>query len=141
MLEIRDLLDPDGNLCVKDAAVKLKAKIMETTLEKPSAAANASDKADSPAMPCSEKKPVIIRGRAICHGADLRWSSLPIINLPPNTIKVRRRIRNDRFASVFVKTKTEVQHWRLCPVGDKFNGVTELYLDLLQGVNAFSPNS
>jgi hypothetical protein len=37
----------------------------------------------------------------------------PIINLPPETIRVKLRIRCDAFAQAFVKTPTGVSRWYL----------------------------
>lgn len=73
-------------------------------------------------------------GTPVCWGADPRWSTLPIVNLPPDVIKVRRRIRNTNFAKAFVKTSTEVQHWVLLPVGT-VKDCTELKLGIRQGMN------
>ena len=78
---------------------------------------------------CAKPKPVypldyiaaklpVCYGAAVCVGALREWAELPISNLPPDTIKVRRRIRNNRAARAFVKTSTEVQHWILAPDGD-----------------------
>ena len=60
---------------------------------------------------------------------------LPITNLPSDTIKVRRRIRNDQYAVAFVKTKTTVEKWMLAPDGD-----AALKLLINQGINARMPN-
>ena len=43
-------------------------------------------------------------GRIVCYGAQERWATLPIANLPPDTLKVRRRIRGTELMRVFVKT-------------------------------------
>ena len=73
---------------------------------------------------------MITLGKRICWGANPEWSTLPILNLPPDTLKVRRRIRNRDAARAFVKTQTEVQEWILAPAGAGLN------LEIRQGINA-----
>lgn len=41
---------------------------------------------------------------AVAFGIEERFSSLPILNLPANTVKVRRRIRANFYPVAFVKT-------------------------------------
>ena len=57
-------------------------------------------------------------GAPICFGANPEWATLPIHNLPSDTIRVRRKIRFGRIARVFVKTPGEVQEWLLAIDGD-----------------------
>ena len=77
-----------------------------------------------------------IYGIRICLGANPKWTTLPISNLPPQTIKVRRRIRNDSAAVAYVKTETEVQRWILAPDGE-----AAVKLEILQGINSRQPNA
>ena len=69
-------------------------------------------------------------GIEVCFGVRPEYSTLPIVNLPPDTIKVRRRIRNTAPAMAYVKTPTEIQKWVLAP------DTAGLKLAILQGVNA-----
>jgi hypothetical protein len=50
---------------------------------------------------------------SIAHGADPLLHELPIINLPSDTLKVRRRLRNDDFAFAFVKTARGITRYAL----------------------------
>jgi hypothetical protein len=77
----------------------------------------------------------ITYGLKICFGSKPELATLPITNLPSDTIKVRRRIRNDQYAVAFVKTKTTVEKWMLAPDGD-----AALKLLINQGINARMPN-
>jgi hypothetical protein len=54
-------------------------------------------------------------GDPICWGARPEWVTLPIVNLPVDTMKVRRRIRSFSVAKAYVKTMTGVQEWSLAP--------------------------
>ena len=72
----------------------------------------------------------ITYGTPICIGCKPEYVTMPITNLPLGTIKVRRRIRNDRAAVAFVKTETTVQKWVLSP-----GSHDTLKLSLLQGIN------
>ena len=56
-------------------------------------------------------------GSAVCFGIDERWLSLPIVNLPEGTIKVRRRLRYDSFAVAYVKTAIGIFRYHLEPDG------------------------
>lgn len=76
-----------------------------------------------------------IIGERICAGADPRWASLPISNLPAGALKVRRRIRYNDWARAYVKTATELQEWTLAPNG-KFTDCESVRLAHLQGDNA-----
>ena len=67
----------------------------------------------------------------ICFGSKPEWATMPINNLPANTLKVRRKIRYCECARAYVKTTTEVQEWYLSPNGD---GKT-LNLVMMQGSN------
>ena len=78
---------------------------------------------------------IIARGIRVCFGCKPEYATMPITNLPTGTIKVRRRIRNDRAVTAFVKTETTVEKWILSPDGDN-----ALKLTLNQGINARMPN-
>ena len=60
---------------------------------------------------------MIMVGTPVCWGADPRWAELPILNLPPGALKVRRRIRSKCAATAFVKTAAGVQEWVLAQDG------------------------
>ncbi len=75
-------------------------------------------------------KKLIQKGINVCIGCKPEFATLPINNLPADTIAVRRRIRNDCAAVAFVKTKTTVEKWILSP--DHKGG---LYLSINQGIN------
>jgi len=75
-------------------------------------------------------------GIRIAFGTRPEYATMPITNLPPGTIKVRRRLRNTSAAVAFVKTATTVEKWVLAPDGEN-----ELKLQILQGINARMPNS
>ncbi len=75
-----------------------------------------------------------ITGVPVCFGCVDSFATLPISNLPPDTVKVRRRIRNDRVAVAFVKTRFSVQRWILGPDG---NGALKLLF--IQGENSSMP--
>jgi hypothetical protein len=74
----------------------------------------------------------ILTGKRVCIGCKPEYATMPITNLPVGTIKVRRKIRNDRAAVAFVKTENTVEKWILVPDGD-----TALKIDLQQGINRF----
>lgn len=78
---------------------------------------------------------IITRGIRVCIGCKPEYATMPITNLPPGTIKVRRRIRNDRAMAVFVKTETTVEKWIVSPDGEN-----ALKLNINQGINARMPN-
>ena len=67
----------------------------------------------------------IIRGTQICWGLKPEWLTLPITNLPPDTISVKRKMRGEKAVEAFVKTPDTVQRWTLAPDGD--SGVKLLY--------------
>lgn len=46
----------------------------------------------------------ITRGTSVLYGIAPHFIDAPIVNLPANTVKVRRRIRAHEMAQVFVKT-------------------------------------
>ena len=73
---------------------------------------------------------MIRRGMAFIFGCDLKRQTQPITNLPPDTVKVRLRFRNQSAAIAFVKTPTEVQKWVLGP-----DGGGAMKLAILQGSN------
>ena len=54
-------------------------------------------------------------GPTVCWGANDDWVRLPIVNLPEDTIKIRRRIRSKSVARAFVKTSTGLEDWILAP--------------------------
>lgn len=78
-------------------------------------------------------------GVQVCWGADPRWASLPISNVPEGAIKVRRRIRNKDVARAYVKTASELQEWILAPDGT-FKECATIRLAYRQGINARTPN-
>lgn len=67
--------------------------------------------------------------KQLAWGCRPEYATAHIVNLPPGTVKVRRRIRNNRVAVAFVRTETTVEKWVLAPIGDK------LKLEILQAVN------
>lgn len=46
----------------------------------------------------------ITRGQSVLYGIAPHFIDAPIVNLPPNTVSVKRRIRAHEMAQVFVKT-------------------------------------
>jgi len=74
---------------------------------------------------------IIQRGHPILIGVKPEWAAAPITNLPPDTVKVRRRFRRNSFGKAFVKTSTGIQEWVLLADGDD-----GLRLGVLRGVNA-----
>ena len=58
-----------------------------------------------------------ILGRRVIWGMDLQWAEAPIANLPPDTIRVRRRFRADKPLVVFVRTPAGVTAHRAAPEG------------------------
>jgi hypothetical protein len=68
-------------------------------------------------------------GKPLAWGCRPEYTTAQVVNLPPDTIKVRRRIRNNRAAVAFVRTETTVEKWVLAPDGDR------LKLEILQAVN------
>jgi len=84
----------------------------------------------------------ILKGVAVCWGNDPRWATLPIINLPADAIKVRRRIRFDHVAKCFIKRENgALEEYILQPVssdpcGEPSHGATfALRIGLFQGAN------
>lgn len=68
----------------------------------------------------------IVKGMPICWGADPRWATLPIINLPGHALRVKRRIRQDDAATVFVRTPGGVQRGVLRVTEDTAVAATSL---------------
>jgi len=83
----------------------------------------------------------ILKGIVVCWGNDPRWASLPIINLPHDAIKVRRRVRIDAVAKCFIKLENgELEEWILQPVStdhlnEQFKGAFAVMIGLFQGAN------
>jgi hypothetical protein len=83
----------------------------------------------------------IRKGICVCWSNDPRWATLPIINLPKDAIKVRRRIRHDCVAKCFIKRENgTIEEWILQPVSsDPFNqpisGAFALMIGLFRGAN------
>lgn len=69
-------------------------------------------------------------GMLIAYGVMPEYAYRPINNLPPDTVSVRRRLRANKPAIAFVKTKTSVERWAMAPDGDCMK------LQILLGVNA-----
>lgn len=59
----------------------------------------------------------------------------PLANLPPDALRVRFRLRNDRIATAFVKFADRIEKWVVGPAGGKLAGHTEWELLAIQGVN------
>lgn len=57
-------------------------------------------------------------GRQVCWGAKEEWLTLPIANLPPDTLKVKRRVRSRSYAVAFVSTRDRTEQYYLCPKDD-----------------------
>lgn len=57
-------------------------------------------------------------GKIICFGMDPRWATLPITNLPVDTIRVRRCLRAQREAVAFVLQPGRLTKWMLEPDED-----------------------
>ena len=55
----------------------------------------------------------VLVGLDLGLGVDPRMMTLPIVNLPPDTVRVKRRMRNNDFARAFVKTKTGIREFYL----------------------------
>jgi hypothetical protein len=68
-------------------------------------------------------------GKRVCWGANRKWLELPITNLPPYTIRVRRRVRDLEVARAFVRLQDAVEEWCLCPDGEAVK------LGILKSVN------
>lgn len=83
----------------------------------------------------------ILKGIVVCWGNDPRWASLPIINLPHDAIKVRRRVRIDAVAKCFIKLENgALEEWILQPVStdplnEPFKGAFAVMIGLFQGAN------
>ena len=54
------------------------------------------------------------KGIAICFGYKPEWETLPIVNIPDDAIRIRRRIRKNEAMQVFVRTHNAVVR---CVVG------------------------
>lgn len=66
-----------------------------------------------------------------CWGTKPEWATLPIVNLPADAVKVRRRFRNSDFGCAFIKRASgALEHWMLKQVEGG------LELKYLQGSNA-----
>ena len=66
-----------------------------------------------------------------CFGTNTKWSTAPIVNLPADAVRIRRRFRNEEFGRAFVKRSSgSVEHWMLKQVEGG------LELKYLQGSNA-----
>lgn len=79
---------------------------------------------------------MIIKGLAVCYGIKREFQTLPIVNLPDDTLKVRRRMRVGKPMQVFVKTKRGTECHVAGPTGGKFEGMLEsLELIGLYGFN------
>ena len=52
--------------------------------------------------------PIIYNDGNLLFGADSEFMKLPILNLPIDTISVRRRCRSNEVWTVFVKTRTAI---------------------------------
>lgn len=83
--------------------------------------------------------PVRLYGDPACFGADPRWASLPISNVPDDAVRVRRRVRPDAFAKAYVKTETDLQEWILAPDGP-LEGCNTIRLAYRLGTNATTSN-
>jgi len=76
-----------------------------------------------------------IRGIAMIFGIDAKWVNAPIVNLPENAVKVRRRFRPNDAARAFVKTADGfVHHFVLVPTAGTHKSET-MELGPCQGVN------
>ena len=49
----------------------------------------------------------------VCFGSKPEFLTLPIINLPPDTTAVRRKVKEKEIAKAYVKTTTTFQEWYL----------------------------
>lgn len=58
-------------------------------------------------------RPPTIIGARILWGADPTDATLPILNLPPDTIRYRLRFRQGKFAQAFVRTPGAIHHYLL----------------------------
>jgi hypothetical protein len=76
-------------------------------------------------------------GQPTCWGADEKWSTLPITNLPEGTLKVRRQIRSNNFAKAFVTSSSEIQEWALSP-NDSIENCKSLRLGICLGINTIT---
>lgn len=66
-----------------------------------------------------------------CWGTNPEWSTAPIVNLPADAVRVRRRFRNTDFGRCFIKRASgAIEHWVL----KRVEGGLEL--KYLQGSNA-----
>jgi hypothetical protein len=78
------------------------------------------------------------KGIAVIRGAQ---AVRPIVNLPPDTIRVRYRLRNDSVAVAFIKRPMSVERWILCPARQSTTDAPETFdsddwkLGLFQGAN------
>lgn len=64
---------------------------------------------------------MIVGSHSVCWGSDPRWAALPIVNLPSDAIKIRRRLRNNDVAQCFVKTPSGISRHYLSPIGSISN--------------------
>jgi len=71
----------------------------------------------------------IIYSEVICWGVQSEWLTMPIMNLPSGTIKVRRRFRANRGGKAFVKTIRGIMEYSLSPCD------SGLRLSILHGQN------
>lgn len=80
----------------------------------------------------------IRKGIPVCWGFDPRWESLPIINVPADALRVKRRLRHGEFASVVVKTPRGVQRGILRVTEESLEAATTLTV-LWKAVNVTYP--
>lgn len=68
------------------------------------------------------------------------WETMPIRNLPADTVKFWRRIRKDARMVVYVRTEKAVRRYSVGPAGGVFTGATALELVDVLGANVRQRN-
>ena len=74
-------------------------------------------------------------GIAVCRGVRPEWATMPIRNLPHDTLSVRRRMRAREVMTVTMKTAHAFTCYALGPAGGSHATATELELVRLLGSN------
>lgn len=78
----------------------------------------------------------LTKGTPVCFGADPRWLTLPIVNLPPDAVRVIRRARPDQIAVAFVRTPDGLSRYHLAPAdGQTLKDCEALKLLVLTAAN------
>lgn len=63
----------------------------------------------------------------------------PIVNIPPDALRVKIRMRDNQAARAFVRFKDRIERWIICPEGKQFLNSANWELGALESVNAWQP--